>query len=85
LRGAIGLQVFEILERMAEIALGGIDAALEAGEGVAAVVIDGAAEVEAVGEGSGAGVGVAFPELRFGAARASRSSRDSPRMISAAE
>ena len=52
-----------------KLRLGGIDAVLEAGEGVAAVVIDGATEVVVVGvEGAGTGVGAVFPELGFGAA-----------------
>jgi hypothetical protein len=61
----------EVLEGALVIALGGVDAVLEAGEDFAGIVIEGAAEGEEVFGGAGfAPLHVLAPELGFGAAEA---------------
>jgi len=67
--GRLGLQALEILEGTLIVALGGGDAVLEAGEDLAAIVVEGAAEgVEIFRDGGFAGLGVPVPELGFTAA-----------------
>ena len=68
--GGFGLQVFELLEGISIIALGGIDAALEATE-VAGVMFEGSTEVVLVGvEGALGSFDGSFPHMGFGAAKA---------------